>query len=218
MGGHGLELRPEQEAPTVPAVIQRLLPQAVARQDETALLPIPEREGEHAIQFRQGRRDSMPAQQGKQNLGVRMAAPGIAVADPTFQVQIVVDLAVEGEDEAPAGGEHRLMTQRGQVENGKSSVPKGNPLLLVEPNPTVIRPTVNQGIRHGLDRIDRRLAIRRVRTAYPTDSAPPIQVRTRLQEPAKTTHLAVSRNLFVFSRWFFVISFSSACLNSTTKN
>ena len=48
MSPQSFEFRTEQQNVALPAVVQRLLAHAVARQRQDALLAVPQREGEHA--------------------------------------------------------------------------------------------------------------------------------------------------------------------------
>ena len=117
MGGQGLEFGAEQEATAVVAVVEGFFAESVAGQRQATLGPVPEREGEHAVEFAQGRRDAMPTDPGEQHLGVGVAAPGRRVVQAVAQGLVVVDLAVEGEDVTPARGQHWLMPARGQIED-----------------------------------------------------------------------------------------------------
>src|SRR5438270_5139981 len=100
MRAERLELGTEQEITAGPAVVERLLAEAVADQAERALLAVPQREGEHADAQVQ-RSPQPPCCDGlKKGLDVRMAAPAVLRRAPLTlerrsQVRMVVDLAVE---------------------------------------------------------------------------------------------------------------------------
>ena len=103
-----LDLGREKEGVAGLRVVERLHTAAVPRQQEFAFPPVPEREGEHAVEA--GKGVLSPLRQGLQHdlrVGVRAEAPAVPLQLPP-QCAEVVDLAVVGEGETPVSALHGL--------------------------------------------------------------------------------------------------------------
>ena len=91
-----LELRTVQQRLAGEAVIERLHAHTIADQMEPLLLPVPQRDGEHAVEAVDRAVKAPRIERREHHLGVRMAAP--LHAQLFAQVAEVVDLAVERPD------------------------------------------------------------------------------------------------------------------------
>jgi hypothetical protein len=119
-----LDLGGEGEGLTGCHIVERLDPKAVARQKEFAPLTIPDRKRPHPVQAIQA--CLAPLRICRQNdLRIAAAAKAMPKALQLFaQFDVVVNLAVEHDPEAPIGADHWLMTGRRQVENRKAAKPE----------------------------------------------------------------------------------------------
>ena len=63
-------------------------------------------------------------------------------------IEMIVNLPVEGDDEAAAIAEHRLRAGTGQIENREPPVTERDTILAVRPDTTCIRATMAKLIRH----------------------------------------------------------------------
>ena len=131
-------------------VVEGLDAEAVAGGEQALLAPVPDREGEHPAQPAHAVRT--PAGVGGQHgLGVGLAAPGDAGAGELgAQLAKVVDLAVQHDDVAAVGRDHRLVAARGQVEHGEPPVGQGHPPL--GPQARIVRTPPAQALGRGDDR------------------------------------------------------------------
>jgi hypothetical protein len=64
-------------------------------------------------------------------------------------LRVVVDLAIEGDDEAPVARQHRLPTRRRQVDDRKPAMNEGDSRIFIEPHPVVVGTAVGQAGVHG---------------------------------------------------------------------
>ena len=101
---------PQQPLRTL-RIVDRLLAESVADQRQQTLLPIPERDGEHANQSPKRVFNAPPSKTFEHHLRVGRAAPCHA-RQFGAQLAVVVDLAVVGDDEAAVRGHHRLVPRR----------------------------------------------------------------------------------------------------------
>jgi len=123
-------------------VVERLLPQRVAGQQEGSFVPVPQGEREHAAQ---------PAD--------TVAAPPCVGVEDHFRIRLrpehepvggellsqfakVIHLAVEHQDGPTNRVRHRLRPGRAEVENGEPAVCQGDPGGCVRPEPVPVRPAV----------------------------------------------------------------------------
>src|SRR5437660_9829793 len=95
-----LDFGPEDEAPPVAVIEQRLLPRAVPREHETAGTLVPHRDGKHAVEILDERRPALFVEMDD-DLGVGEGPEPVAACEQTLaQLVEAVDLAVE---DAPHG-------------------------------------------------------------------------------------------------------------------
>ena len=151
MGPQGLDLGAKDQSLALPAVIQRLLSNAVARQSETGRGAIPQRQGEHAHRLAQGRFKPPSLDARQQGFGVGGASPRCRAGQAlqfAAPVQVVVDLAVERQHVAPRGRGHGLMAGRRQVHDGQATVRERDAPGLIRPHTCIVRPAMRQTLRH----------------------------------------------------------------------
>src|SRR6185312_2660477 len=146
-----LQLRTEQQDVALPAVVQRLLAHAVARQRQRALLTIPQGERKHADAGLQGTLDTPGGDARQQGFGIGVPAPrwrGVLRAKAFAQGEVVVDLAVEHDDMAAVGRMHGLVAGRGKVEDRQASLCQRHAGGFVAPFATVVGAAVAEPGRH----------------------------------------------------------------------
>ena len=134
-----------------PAVIEWLLPQPVPCQFEFACLPVPQRQGEHAGSPPQGLCEAPARNSRQQRLGIRMATPlRRSACSGKFvpQIKMIIDFAVEHENEAAAIRDHRLVTGKRPVDDGQTPVPKRDPGLRIGPCAEIIRASMRNRVGH----------------------------------------------------------------------
>ncbi len=169
-----LQLGTEHQRVAGPAVVQRLLADAVAGQRQALLAAVPQGDGEHAVAAPQRGFQPPLHDRRQQHLGIGMAAEAVAVR---FQLGAqrgeVVDLAVVGQPVAAVAGGHRLMAQRRQVQDAQPPVRQRHAGGGIGPDAAVIRSTMGQGIAH---RAGQRRQFRF------------LQPRLRLQDSRQSTH------------------------------
>jgi hypothetical protein len=124
-------------------VVQRLDPEPVAHQVQRVLLLVPEGEGEHAGEARQGGVQAPCVDGCQQHLGVRVPAPA-PLAERRAQLRRVVDLAVVDDAVPPAGRHHRLRAVCGQVHDRQPPMSEAQPDGVVEPRPARVGAAVVQ--------------------------------------------------------------------------
>src|SRR4029078_4002461 len=110
-------LRSENEVPARPAVVERLLSEAIAYQAQQAFAAIPKREGKHADQALQRTFQAPDADCLKQGFCVAMPAPPALRGPPphlklSAQSSVIVDLAIVDDHPSAVGRRHRLMPLR----------------------------------------------------------------------------------------------------------
>ena len=148
-----LQLGPEQEHAVLPAVIERFFAHPVAGETERPVLPVPEREGEHAGGARLQRLLQPPTLDGgQQRFRIGMPPPGQGVRtlglDLPPEVKVVVYLAIEDDDAPPRGGPHRLAAGRRRIDDGQTPVGQCDLGLTVDPDPGIVGTTMRNGVRH----------------------------------------------------------------------
>src|SRR5438034_8078026 len=106
-----LEFGPKQEDISLPTVVERLFPHAVAREKENTVNAVPQRNGKHADAFLERRFNSPGIETCEQRLRIGMTTPmDCSALRLLSQLEMVVDLPVEYKDEAPGVGHHWLVT------------------------------------------------------------------------------------------------------------
>ena len=103
MGPQSLHFRSKDQRTPQQSVIEGLFTRPVPGEMKLAVLSVPKREGEHAVEFLQ-RPVQAPLRNGrKHNLGIGCAPEGVARGGEFFpQSPIVVNLSIKGNDVAPA--------------------------------------------------------------------------------------------------------------------
>ena len=95
---------------------------------------VPDGEREHAVAPSQCLLDAPLVDRREQHFGIRV--PVEAVAE-TFEFgserAVVIDLAVQDDDMAARRRLHRLMSERGEIDDGKSSMPEPESCRVIEP-------------------------------------------------------------------------------------
>ena len=155
----------------LPAVIQRLFADAVARQGQGGSLPVPYRHGEHADGAHQRFADAPGIEACQQGFSIRMTAPCRRQA--TFfqllaQQQMVIYFTIESDDITASGRRHGLMAGRRQVDDGQATVPEADTLLCIAPIAFIIRAAKGNGVRHALEQGNIYATIMRNRRAEET--------------------------------------------------
>src|SRR6476469_2702023 len=64
-------------------------------------------------------------------------------------LQMVINFAVEGQNETTVAGMHGLMSSRRKVENGEATMPKRNSSLTICPHPCIVWTPMPQLQRHS---------------------------------------------------------------------
>ena len=114
-------------------VVQRLDAERVARQQQGLFGCIPQGKGVHAAQVLQHGR-AFGLVQVQQDFGVGFGAEDVALRfELAAQFAVVVDLAVEGDDELAVGAVHRLRAALGEVDDGQAAVAQGDSSVIGEP-------------------------------------------------------------------------------------
>ncbi len=112
-----LDLRGEAERPAVVCGVERLDAVGVAGEKELAPLLVPDRESEHAAQPVH-HRSAVARVEVQQRFGIGGRAEAHALGlEFGAQRPVIVDLAVEGDDDVAVGAGHRLGGAVGQVED-----------------------------------------------------------------------------------------------------
>src|SRR5207247_9106793 len=109
-----VQLGANQERVPRPSVVDRLDAQRVSREWEDALRTIPQRDGEHAVEFSECLFESPLFGSGENHLRVGAASETVATsAKVMLEVRKIVDLAIERDDISAAFGHHGLVPHRG---------------------------------------------------------------------------------------------------------
>ena len=141
-----LELGGEGELARDVAVVQRLDPEAVAREHEPPPLAVPDRDGEHPAQAL-GEARAVLLVEVDEHLGVRVRrAEHVARAlELGAQLGVVVDLAVLDDDDAPVLARDRLVAA---LEVDDRQPPRGEPGLAVDHLAAAVGPAVHERRAH----------------------------------------------------------------------
>jgi hypothetical protein len=137
------DLRGECDAIMLLGNIQRLDPERVARERQSPLSPVPDRDGVHAFEAKPG--IVLPAQVARQQ-GLGVAVRPEAYASPFQfppQVEVIVDLAVEHDRIAVIGREHRLVPAR-DVDDAQPTHAEAE--VAFDQQTAVVRPAMNDSI------------------------------------------------------------------------
>ena len=151
MRAQRLELGAEEQHVPEPAVVHRLLAQAVACERECAFDAVPHRECEHAVALLDGALDA-PGRDGlHQHLGVGVTTEDVSGARKDRADLVgVVDLTVVGEDEAFRSGDHRLRASLGEVHDRQPAMPQRYASFWIDPGTVRVRAPIADRVRHPL--------------------------------------------------------------------
>ena len=145
----GLRLGGEHEPVGVLVVEERLLPQPVPGQEQRALLPVPDGQGEHPAQPRETLRP-VARVEGQDDLGVApRAEPDARPLQLVPQEQEVVDLAVVGDPQPAVEARHRLVAGRAEILDRQPPRDEAHGAVLV--NPRIVGPAVGEDRAHPLE-------------------------------------------------------------------
>ena len=147
-----LELGREREPSRADHDVEGLDSEAVARQHQSALVPIPHGQAPHAVEALEAicppalerRKDDLRVALGSK----RRSGP----LESATQLDEVVELAVVGDDETPTGRGHRLMARLAQVQDGEAAVAERDAAVMLERHPPAVRPAVRQCVGEAVDR------------------------------------------------------------------
>ena len=144
--GQRLELRREHEVLAV-AVVERLDPEAVAREHEPAPLRVPHRDREHAPQPLGEARPVLLVEVDEHlGVGVRRAEAMAGRLELRPQLGVVVDLAVLDDDDPPVLVGDRLVAA---LEVDDREPPRGQPGLAEHHLARAVGPAVHERVAHG---------------------------------------------------------------------
>src|SRR5688572_32710812 len=118
-----LELGAEEQRAPGPAVVQGLLADTVARQVQSLVAAIPERDRKHAVGATQGILDAPLLDRREHYLGIGVTAEGdSSLLQLRAKLPVVVDLTVEDDHVALRRRVHRLPAFRRQVDDREAAV------------------------------------------------------------------------------------------------
>ena len=148
---NGRELAGEGEQPLVAVPVERLLPEAVAREEEPAPHPVIDAEGEHAVEAaRQLLAPGAIALQQHLGVGVAGEEPVAARLELRAQLGVIVDLAVVDNRDLALGVPHGLRPMR-EVDDGEAPVPEEEAGLRLQVETVSVRPPMSERSGHPLD-------------------------------------------------------------------
>ncbi|MGY4296813.1 hypothetical protein ACVWXN_004908 [Bradyrhizobium sp. i1.4.4] len=120
---------------------------------QRAVPAIPQADCEHTIAALESLLQAPFLDQGQQDLRITIAGEALACALELLpQWLVVVDLAVERNDEAAVARKHWLPARIGEIDDGQPAMPERNAGVTIAPEPVRIRTAVAQASRHRPDR------------------------------------------------------------------
>src|SRR5258708_15169615 len=147
------QFRREYEIAAAPSIGQRLLAEAIAAQRKRLLLLVPQREGEHTDETLQRARHPPMPDGIQQRLRIGVPAPvraGSACLELAANIEVIIDLAVESDREAPAVAGQRLGAVFGGIENRQSAMGESNDVGSIGPQAAGIGAAMVERVRHSL--------------------------------------------------------------------
>src|SRR6185312_10643876 len=128
------QFRGEGEGAVDMSPVERLYAEAVPPERQLAAFAIPHREGKHALALAQGFLYSPMRKALKQHLRVGAAAQGdTRLPKLLSEVAIVVDFAVEGDDEAAVRRHHRLVARGADIDDREAAMTEGDAGIGIAP-------------------------------------------------------------------------------------
>src|SRR5258708_22054858 len=147
------QFRRESELAAAPSIGQRVLAEAIAAQRKRLLLLVPQREGEHTDETLQRARHPPMPDGIQQRLRIGVPAPvraGSACLELAANIEVIIDLAVESDREAPAVAVHRLGAGFGEIENRQSAMAESNAGGSIGPQAAGIAAAMVERVPHSL--------------------------------------------------------------------
>src|SRR5262245_20283091 len=149
-------------------VEERLFSESIARDEQLMVPSIRDRKGKHPEQLLGQTAPPLPVSV-QEHFGVRLCSESMAARDQFLtQLDVVVDLSVEGDDEIALVGRHRLVSVR-QIDNRQSAMPKDE--IAVVPKGAVVGAAVPYEIDEGTPHLDVRCGRPRVSVREITEDA-----------------------------------------------
>ena len=158
-GAERLELAREHETTPFEPVVEGLDAEAVARAEELATLPVPDRERPHPVEPLDAASAPLVVG-GEDHLGVRAGAEAVTAGlELTPELEVVVDLAVVDESIPILRIGHRLPPRRREIENREPPEPESHTGLV--PHADVIGAAMGKAVGHlrDLAHVDRALEV-----------------------------------------------------------
>src|ERR1700730_11532386 len=126
-GGDGLQFGSKGDGIRRPRDVEGLLSHSVSGQMQNAVPAIPQADSEHSVAAPQGRLKPPPLDHRQQNLRIATPDEVLALAfEFPPQRSVIVDLAIERNDEPAAVRKHRLPARVGKVDDGEPAMPERN--------------------------------------------------------------------------------------------
>ena len=148
-GKQCLDLGSEAESLAVIGVVQGLDAKGIAGDEKSLFAVVPDGKGIHAAEFVQ-HRFALEFVKVKEDLGVALGNEAAAFGfELGTELAVVVDLAVEGDDEGAVVAEHRLGAGRGEIDNRKAAMAKADTTVLGEPIAGAVRTASGHGVADG---------------------------------------------------------------------
>ena len=155
-GRNRLQLRGEGKESLPLGVVERLDPGTVAHEEQRPLLPVPNREREHADEALHRPAHPPPFEARQHHLGVGVPAKR-DVAQLVQQFAVVVDLTIEFDDVPAARRRHRLRAGRRQIDDLQAAEGERDSARVVDELAVVVRPAVANRRRHPADVVPNRV-------------------------------------------------------------
>src|SRR5260370_9772344 len=146
----GFDLRAEDQLLSIPVVIERFLPEAVAGRKQALAFPVPDGEGEHPAQVLD---TLIPVLFVGVNdgLGVTIRTKVMTTLLKLFlQFTIVIDFPIQDDENALIFVKNRLMTAS-QVDDREAAHAQG--YAIINPHSLVVWPTVATALAHTVDQL-----------------------------------------------------------------
>ena len=132
-------------------VVDRLLAEAIAREEQPLAPRVPDGEREHPVDALRKRFAPLLVPVDE-HLGVAVAAEHVSVRNQLgAQMQVVVDLAVEGDPDGPVLVRHRLGAGRGEIDDRQAPVAERDGPVHVQAAP--VGAAMRDDLRHASDEL-----------------------------------------------------------------
>jgi len=129
-------------------VVERFFADPVPGEEQLCFCPVPEGKGKHAVQPGQAG-SPVPCIEGKDDLRIAPAPEAVPLPfEFVAQILKVVDLPVEDDDVAAIHRGHRLIAERGEIDDAETPVCQSDQVVQVLSG--CIRPAVGNDLTHAL--------------------------------------------------------------------